>query len=398
MVLDHHDASGRRRKPSTGLSVRDERGRLDPVRRERILELARHKAAQLRLEKLRADASPELITLEGAFALYHDEERGGLPTSRSSRGHHRGSRADWMGHFERLYGKRYPDGIPWNAIRPADVWALAAKLKADGKVATAEKRVENLRAVYRWLTERAGYEGLKNPARGFDWKRLREGYTPDRPRTDAETTAALIKAAPEIGPEAGPKLRLLLALITESGARIVQVRTVWRSQVDVQLQPAPPPGLFPHGVAVFAAVKGQRPMIWPMTQFARAELDAALASWLAPLEERWTAEEVDYPVFTNARPPIDPESEQAPVSDRETRVWLAKAYEKAGLERPPRQAWHAFRREVSDYLYSATSLETLTTSLGWSSQDTPESIYVDARRYPHLARALEAMEGRRGEE
>lgn len=372
---------GKRKRPEVDprTVVRtDPDGPVDPVLAERAKDLCERKAATLTLEPLRRATEPERLTVGLAFALYHDPRRRALPASREARTHHATSRTFWTAALG--------DETPWDAVPPADVWGALLGLREKGRVPTAEKRLANLRTLYRWLRDRMGYDTLRDPTRGLEKRQLLAGHQPRRPRYTATEVEALVASAPAFG----ERFALFTTLLADSGARAVQVRLAMRSGLDAELEPRPPKDHAPHGWLVLPAVKGQDPMVTYLTHRERAAVDAALATYLAEWEAQWQAEQVDYPLIPGGR--TDRMLLPEPISDKALRkVWpaLEKA---AGIESRSRRTFHGVRRSWSDDIEESEGLDTVTAAGGWSRRETVEGIYLSKRRFGHLEKARRRRE------
>lgn len=390
-----------RKKVSLGYPVRRKAGKAwkwDDAALERAREAAQDRSAELRLDRARADVKPQTLTVRQAFALFNDEKRGNLPASDSLRLAHLRAAGVW-GHW-------LGDDTPWNKIIRTDVTAAMRHFAEQRNERTGEpmiptglRYVEILRTCHHWLDE-AGFEDLRDPTKGFDWQFWRKKHRPARPRYTDEEVRALLKVRHDVD----PRFALFLALADDSASRGKAVRTLWRSMVDVQLDQNPSEEHAPHGWVVFPPLKGQDPVLHFLTAFERRELEMAFSGYLAELEREWQAERRDYPLFpavrreslTNGRP-VRPEQSRAfrAVGPRGPSDWLQDAEEAAKVKHVDGRLYHGLRRRASDYLLEATDLKTLTVAAGWSSERTPESIYVEKRRHPARARAREAMEEKR---
>lgn len=402
VVLDFSTRDGRRTKESLGFSVRrKDRGRW--VWEERALERAREAAedrsAELRLDRARADAQPRTLTVSEGFRLFNDPDRGHLPPSKSLRYNYRRA------------GKIWPDWLgadtPWERIRRSDVEALMRHYAEQknpktgvGMIPTGLRYVEILRACHRWLEAKAGYDGLREPTKGFPFQAWRRKHQPRRPRYSDAEAKALLKVRHDVD----PRFALFLALTDDSGARSKAIRILWRSMVNGSLDQPPTKEQAPHGWVVFPAMKGQDPVLHFLTAFEAREIELALDGYLRELEALWQEAGEDYPLFPAVRKesltrgrPVRPTQSRAyqAVSENGPPEWLLEAERLADVQHVQKRAYHGFRRRAADYLLGATDLKTLTVAGGWSSQRTPEQIYVEKRRHPDRARAREAMEKKR---
>lgn len=373
---DYREGGARRRPevdPTTYVR-KDPRGPTDPVLVSRAIELCEKKAAELTLAPLRAAAQPEVLTLGRAYELYFNPRRKALPKSKSARKHHEASRAFWLHELN-------PE-TPWDRIAPADVWAALERLTDAGQVATAEKRYQNLRTLYLWLRERMGYDTLRNPLRTLDLKQLTAGYQPRRPRYTDEEVERLVAASAEFG----PRMRLFVTLLADSGARAIQVRHAMRSGLNPELEPPVPAGHAPDGWLVLPAVKGQDIMVTYLTRRQREAIEEALRTYLADWEAEWLENGTDYPLLPAGRIDRD-ELTREPISDTALRRVWPKLEKRAGVESKPRRLFHAVRRSWADDISQSEGLDTATAAGGWSRRDTVEGIYVSRIKYSHLERA-----------
>jgi hypothetical protein len=374
---------------SLGYGVRDARGRFDPDVRRRALEAGRDKSAELRIARLREQTvAPARLTVGQAWDRYTDAERGGLPESYSARRMYRAAAVAWTNYIGAAR--------PWNSITPAEVEALAFKLKAEGTPAKAESFVRVLRACHYWLKRKAGFRGLENPTETFDWRRLRAGTKPRRPRYSEAEIRALLAVRDQVD----PRFALFLALVVHSGARGTAVRTAWRSAVDQPLEVAPAPEQAPAGWIVMPALKGQAPVPVFLTRFARRELDKAFAGSLRELEDRYQERGVDYPLFPASRklsfgqpvaPALDPWSYRT-IGPSTPKQWLADAERAAGVEHVEHRAWHGLRRAWSDRIYAAAGLDVVTSAGGWADRTIPERVYLDTLKHRDRDAARRALE------
>lgn len=392
VLLDYTDLDGSRRKDHLGFAVRRRDGRRwawNEHALERAREAARRRSAELLLGRKRKEIQPQTITVGDAFDRYLDPDRGALGESRSYRAAQKRAARVWKQFLE--------EDTPWNRVTRADVDALAKRYKRQGMVPTGALYVRQLRACFEFLDGKLMIEGLRNPTKGFKIPDYEKGHTPRRPRYTPEEVERIVNGRHAVD----PRWPLFVMLLAGSGTRRVQVLRTRRSAVDVPLEPSPwPTGEEPElGWVVFPPVKGQRPHLWELTPLQRAELERAFAGYLKRLEARWEEDGVDYPLFPGVRlldkadaivSPRQPGSDR-PASEKLTELWLAQAERAADVESRPGRAFHAFRREASDYLIEQTDLGTLTVGLGWHSEATPEQIYVDRGRWQARRRASQAM-------
>lgn len=387
--FDWREDDGTRHRPevSPALVVRrspDEA--TDPVLTRKAEDLCERKAAELRLEPLREESAPDTLTLGRAYDLFFDERRRALPKSRSARTHHEGSRDFWLAE---LGAEAVVDGIP-----PADVLGALKRLKEKGQTPTALKRLSNLRTLINWLREDMGFDTLRDPTRGRKLKKaaIRKGHQPRRRRfTDEERDAIMAEVYREENP-VDPRFRLFMTLVRKSGPRGVQARTATRRGLDVPLEPPPPKGHAPHGWLVLPAAKDQDPMIIYLSAEERAEIDAALAGYLAKYEAAYQAGEItDYPLMPGGRMDRD-ELTDEPISDRSFRLMLHAMEDAAGVDHQDWRGFHGFRRSWVDEMDTKVGLDTAAHAGGWSDTDMVEGTYVSRVRYDHLERARKAKE------
>lgn len=400
VILDY--TTDRRRKETLGFPVRRRDGKRwtwDRHALERARDMARDRSAELRLDRARTEAQPQTLTVAEAFGLFNDLDRGGLPASASLRRAHLRAAPIW----EEWLGA----STPWNRIRRADVEAAMRHFaekpsEATGRmmIPTGLRYVEILRACHRWLEEKAGFDGLKDPTKGFPFSQWRKKHRPRRPRFSDEEAMAMIGVRHDVD----PRFALFLGLIDDSGARSKAVRKLWRSMVDPDLDQPPTEDQAPYGWVVFPALKGQDPVLHFLTAFERREIEVALGGYLSELEDAWERDGTDYPLFPAVRResltegrPVQPGQSRAytAVTSTGPRLWLKEAEEAAGVRHVDGRGYHGFRRRAADYLLESTDLKALTVAGGWSSQRTPEQIYVEKRRHPDRARARKAMEKKR---
>ena len=383
--LDYRIAKQRFR-PSLGFGIRDEAGKIIPEREQRARDLARKKSAELRLGTVEGRADPMRITIGSAFALYHDEKRGGLPPSASGVRKHRRARKFWTATFG--------EHRAWNSIVPAEVRAALQGLKDRGMTPTADAHAKCLHACWRHLTDMLEIDGLKNPIRGLKWAKLNEGHVAHRPRF----LPAEIDRLWEVRHLADPRFAAFFTLVDGSAARGKAVRVLRRSALDRPLDVAPSHEQAPHGWVVLPPLKGQAAVLVLLTSWQRAEIDAYLAGFLSELEAAWQADGTDYPLFPSLRKAEGTPRAGRPfrhVPRKTTGTWLHEAERIAGIPHVRGRGWHGLRRAGSDYLYEEIGLQGLTTAVGWSSTKTPEGIYIDRTRMPERVRARQAQEKRR---
>lgn len=376
---DYREGDKRKRpEVEPALQVRKrESDPVDPIAERRAIKLCEQKAAALTLEPLRKATEPERLTVGAAYKLFFHPRKKALPKSREARIHHTSSRKFW----------EHELGIdtPWDVIAPADVKAALLRVIEAGHTPTAEKRLANLRTLYRWLVEMQGYDQLRNPTRGIDKRELFAAHVPKRPRYTAREVEALVSNAPAFGPRFG----LFVALLADSGARAVQVRHAMRSGLNCELEPPPPAGMFPHGWLQLPAVKGQHAMLTALTHRQKIEMRLALETYLAPWEKEFQETGTDYPLIPGGR---EDQPIRQPISDEALREMWAELEAMAEIPRKARRAFHGSRRSWSDDIYEGEGLDTLTAAGGWSNSRTPESTYLSRAKYSHVERARQRRE------
>lgn len=398
VVLDFHAPNRQVPRATSVRTVRNEQGQLLREACLAAIEEAKRKSAELRLESARAAAQPMRITVGKGFALFHDEEKGGLPPSESARKNHRRARRFW----EEAYGA----GSPWNRMAPADRDGALRTLKEAGRIATAQSHVTKLRTVYFWLVKKRQLRELEDPLADFDWKKFAEGYEPRRPRFREDEIPKLIAVSRSVD----PRLRLFLALLDDSGTRGKAVREAWRSMLDQELDLPPSPEHAPWGWLNLRALKGQKSGLILLTFRERLELVRAIwkaneggvwvPGYLSELEERYQAAGVDFPLIPGGYlrqgiVRVDSLGAYRPTSYNAVWTWLRDAEKRAGIQHRDWRAFHGLRRAWSDYVHEEEGLDVLTEAGHWSSRDTPEGIYIERRKHGHLAKARQATERRR---
>lgn len=393
------DADRHRVLESTGLRVRDEGGRIDAKLRHRIEDIAKDRSARLRTEKaserrlnqLRRAVEPARLTVADGIALYHDPDKGGMPASKSARVHMRASKEFWINELGA--------DTPWNQVTPSDISAAAMKLRALGKVQTADKRVKNLRTVCRWLVNQKDIEGLKDPTRNFDFKKLWENYEEKQPPFTMEESIKLMAVRHQVD----PRFALMFVMEDDSGARSAALRRWKRSMLDERLDAPPTPLEAPYGWVNFPGMKGQGRALTLLTLRQRIEIVRAIwmrwnglrwvPGFLSELERRYQAHGEDYFMIPGGRMPRDRIMRiSTEVSDGTPLNWLGEAEVAAGIKHVERRGLHGVRRCWSNYTYNETDLDTLTDAGGWSDSETPGKIYLTKVKHGRLARSREAQE------
>lgn len=399
VVLDYRGPDGKRRVQTVRppFSIRDERGRMDDEMAALAENAGKRKSAELRLGVLEQETEPERLTVGAAFARYMDPARGGMPRSPARRRAYTRARDSLFAHLE--HGGGAGAHTPWNRLSPADVWAWLVVYRDRGMYSTAIAHAKCLNALSNWLRKKARLKGLEHPTEGLEWKALSLGHTPRRERY----TPAELERLDAVRREVDPRFALMFALMYDSVVRIGEVGALHRSQIDARVDRPPPLEMAPHGWVLYPGVKGQRARLDFLTEYQREAFAEAFAGYLREMEARWQEHGTDYLLFPGhklkrGRIPPERPSVVRPVAHTRRREWLAQAEERASPSVPHREwkAWHAVRRASSDHVFGATDLATLTAAGGWESQATPESIYLDERRYEQMARATEAQARKRG--
>jgi hypothetical protein len=373
-------------------TVRRPDGRIDDVLSAAALAEARALAARLRVARAALSIEPVRMTLAQGFARYHDAARGGMPASKPARQHHRAAVQFWelqLGH-----------DAGWNTLLPSDVEAAALRLARAGKPPLAEKHVRCLRTVYRWLRDRAGMETLRDPTRGLELSRIREGHEVRRPSYPRDELEALVAVARDVD----PRFEFALIWADDSGARSAALYRAMRSQVDAPLDVAPDPGQAPHGWANLPAMKGQGRALTFLTARQRRIFDEVTAKrwngavwepgYLSLLEARWLASGTDYPLIPGGPFPrggvfLGP---RAQANNNTLQKWLREAEQRARVAHVPRRGWHGIRRAWARYTARETDMDTVVVAGAWSDRETPERTYVDRERLDRLAKARTAQE------
>lgn len=376
-------------------NVRDRRGRLMQRACDAVAREAEELATRLKVARLDASIEPTRLTVEQGFARYHDPDRGNLPESKTARKHHHDARLFWL--------DRLGASTPWNRVPPADVDAGLKALKVAGHVPTAEKYLRCLRTVYRWLRDRAGYEGLRDPTYGVDLKKLRQGYQVRQPRYTLDELAALIKVADRVD----PRFRFALLWARDSGARSVALYRAMRSHVDAPLDLPPDPDMAPYGWAALPAVKGQDRALTFLTLIQRLEFVRAtwrrwngvqwVPGYLSDLEVQWQLNGTDYPLIPGGiipRTGVIRPGRLSPVVNMTLINWLRDAEREAGVDHVERRAWHGVRRAWADWTAAATSLDTVVAAGAWADRETPERIYLERIKFGRLDESRRAQEDR----
>ncbi|MGH7501302.1 MAG: hypothetical protein ACREL7_06025 [Longimicrobiales bacterium] len=248
LILIYGDsATGKRvQKYARVETVRTPSGAIEPELVDAVVAEAREKATQLRLSRAVEAIEPARITVGQGFRRFHGE-RGGLPGSRSGLNHHWAARAFWEHQLR--------TSQPWNEILPADVDAALKRLLENGKIPTAEKYVRIMRTVTRWLRDKAGFDGIKDPTRHLNLQKLREGHVVRRPRYSRDELSRLMAVANEVD----PRFRFALLWADDTGARSAALYRAMRSGLDTHLDVMPSQGAAPFGWCVLPGMKGAAP-------------------------------------------------------------------------------------------------------------------------------------------
>jgi hypothetical protein len=386
VVLRYTDpATGTPTTDTLPFGVRDGE-RLVPERVRAAIEAGEKRSRELGLGILRAATSPRRLTWGEAWAAFLDPRSGGLPASVSAQRNYRRASVVWLNAIGR--------DTPYNAPRPNEVAAVLWDVKASGTPTAAEMHAKVLRTLHRWLTERAGYDDLKNPLRGLDWKKLRAGIQPRRGRyTPAEVERLL---SVRTHPTLDPRFALMILAAVHTGARSAALRRMMRSGLDCPLAPAPTQEQAPHGWLLLPPLKGQDPPLVFLTSTLRAELDAALAGHLAAYEARWQTERIDYPLIPGGKlvggvVPLRAAGHE-PIGENDPKEWLAAAERLADVEHVTHRAWHGLRREWTDTVEERAGLEVTAVAGQWSDTSMVEKVYRSKTQFGKLAKAREAVE------
>jgi integrase len=361
---------------------------------DRALSLARAAAedrhALWRMGQLRADVvAPVDLTLGAAWALFLDEDRGGLPASASARRNYRLSSREWTSHLGA--------GIAWNKITPADVEGVIRRVGKDTP-AKAEMMAKNLRGLYLWLRRKRRMKELEDPlGEDFDWSALRAGLETRQERYTSAEVAKLLEVRDEID----PRFALMLVMAWETGARSAALRTWRRSMLDAPMTPPPTPEQAPHGWTVLPALKGQGEPVAFLTVFARAEIDKALLGYLAELEGEYQRSGRDYPMLPGARlgdktravVGLSQSGAYRVIAESAVKDWLRDAEKRAGVRHVAHRGWHGVRRLWTDRVESVAGLDVAAVAGGWVDRTMVERIYRSKSQHDKLARARRALEG-----
>lgn len=320
--------------------------------------------------------SAKKLTVSQAFKLYHDPKRGPLPGfSPHWQKLHARVRSLWLEHLGA--------GHPWDTIRRADVHAYAMRRLQRVGPRQVEIELKALQAVANWLVRYAELD-VKNPTRGFDWRRLRKGHEPRRPRYTDEELAALADVAWDVDPRFG----LFLALAVETGQRAGALRRLRRSHID-RAHPKGVSDVAPHGWIVFSAdlMKAGAETVVYLTAEARAALKRAWDGHLRERERAWIMEGTDYPLFPAE---LDPEN---PVDRRRLLDWLEEAESRARVPHVPGRGFHGIRRRVVDRLAEeGAPPDVLQAAGGWRSPQMALAVYREQGSKAALGRVRELME------
>lgn len=405
VILDYRDPrTGRRRKKSLGFAVRKtEKGKVIAELLERAKAAAATKAAELQLNVERERAEPARLTNRDVFDMYHSPKGGPLFYIDENDQVQRKASYEYVGSHiraRRLWEEELGASNPWNQSNPADIDAVAEKLRKQGKPAWAVQAVERLQIVWGWVTEKKEVEGLKNPARLFDPKKFMGGRRPERPRFSEDELVELIRVSGEVD----PRFRLFLCFADESGARGSQIRTAWRSALDRPLAVRPSPEDAPYGWLVLRGVKGQADQEVFLTADQRAEIERAFAGHLRTLEERYqeSGGREDYPLFPGGylRAGVTPIRDEGsrrtmrPIGRTVVWYWLRIAEDRVGIKHMPGRALHGIRRAWAKYTRREIGKTAAARAGGWSREETMENIYA-GERYEDMAASREAQERRR---
>lgn len=388
VVLDYVHPELGRQKETLAFGVRDARGKLSRDDLRRAIEEAKNKAAEIRLN-LQPKGDPRELTNAGAWALYFDEKRGGLPEGVGSVIRLKRHRELWLAELD---AER-----PFGATTPAQVEAVAKRYRRAGKLAEGEGAVKSLGIVARWLDKYGGYEDVfKDPTRHFDKKKYFEGYEPKRPRFSDEQIDLLWETASRVE----PRLALLIALEDDSGSRAGQLRRLMRADWNRRLDNPPTTEQAPNGYLWLRGVKGQKSAPLFLTDHQLAELShATTEGYLSLLEGAYQRRELeDYPLFPGAYlragkiplgVPLQPTERSTPS------LWFRAVETEAGIKHVPGLGLHGIRRRWVDRTAPAIGADAAARAGGWSKRETMTGIYQEQEGYDDRARAREAQESRR---
>jgi hypothetical protein len=354
-----------------GFKVRGPDGELDPTAEREARRVAEDRNLELRLERQRGVAEPQRLTVGEALALFRDPVRGAMPRSRSGKKMYTRLLGRWEAFLK--------PATPWQQVYPKDVRALLRVLReGEGHPTEAEHALKILGRVYRWLDGSAGYEGIRNPTKGIPLKEaLGEDYRPNKPRYTAAEARRLVETRHD--PRLDPRWALFLALMDDSGKRGVSIRHLWRSDLNKPLQDPVPEGAAPYGWIWFSGRKGQKGAPHPLTDFERREIDLALSTWLADLEDAHQRGEIaDYLLIPGEYFPeagrFQPHHAgvRAPISYQTTKDWLRKAEGVADVPYVKGRGLHGLRRAWVDVTRAALGIEGAQFAGDWSSRSTVE--------------------------
>lgn len=354
---------------------------------ERGRSAAKDKSARIRLGVIRESVQPEATTVRQAFALFTDEEDGGLPESASGRRNYRIAAREFNAKFGDLV---------WNTVTPAEWESVIWRAKGEGLHGKAAMLAKNLRAVHRWLVKKRRMKALLDPLEDFEWKALTKGVTPKQERySEAEMRKIL-----EVRDLVDPRFALMLVMAAEAGPRGKAIRLWRRSQLDAPVLPAPPSDMAPHGWTYLPPLKGQDAPLVFLTAFARREIEKALTGYLRHLEARYQESRVDYPMLPGARIGdakvkeihISQVGAYRPAGTSAAKKWMARAESLAGVKHVDWRLWHGMRRLWTDRVEDAAGLDVAAVAGSWADRTMVERIYRNKLQFSKLGRAREVLE------
>lgn len=382
------------RAASTGVKLRDVKGRLMPGATAEAIELGQQKAAALQGPATATPLAGSHLTLEEGWLRVSHPETGRWPMSTP----HRREAERAMQFVMAVLGR----GMPFVAIRKAElrkVWRAKIKeLEAAhgaGPVRQGHRGAEiviaRLLTVAAWLRDEellpAGAcvapRVWKQELLG-DWRTLR-GETrdpePHRPRFTMAEAAAIIAKVPEVD----PRLALLIELGLE--LRPGQVARCRRSDLDLEAST-----LRVHGQGKKKGVTVE--LTEPQHM---AVLHALTDGYLATLE----AGQGDFPLFPQGK--LAGRSKGAPRASERQRTaapllettlgeWFRVAEKLAGVPHVRGRGLYGFRRLAVDQSDGLDAL-ALQEMGGWTDEQTPNRIYRDKIRKGARGRAREHRAG-----
>lgn len=230
---------------------------------------------------------------------------------------------------------------------------------------------------------------------------------PSRDRYTVEEKRALLVSTWKVD----PRLGLLYSLAGEY--RMGQARLSMRTDLVLDAIEYAPHGRF----TIHGAGKKLGEVVY-LTEGQRADVDRALAGYLAPLEARYVAGELDnYSLFPGGRMLGRKHgkarvTEHMSITEPVVRGWIANPFREAerraellqpdGSKKPidhipGRLTYGARRLNVDGMLGEHASDEALKASGGWSSGDVPRGIYADQENKIGRTEAMQIRARQRGE-